>query len=474
MRDAVGRSAILLIAMLVVSSAPSTPASGEVDAPDGHGPRIVGGQEVDPPGKYPFVAAVVAAGADSYTGQFCGASVVDVEWVLTAAHCVAGEPAARIDLVIGRHDLTSDDGERIGAAEILVHPGYDDRTTVNDLALIRLESPTSFPPVALPADGTLEIPGAPVTVIGWGSTQGTPQWPTGLREVQVPLVSDADCLLAYGSNLHPAVMLCAGDLDGGGIDSCQGDSGGPLFAATASGYTQLGIVSWGYGCALAGYPGVYTRVSAFTDWIETATGGAGGGGGGGKGLTCAGFEATVLGTAAGETLRGGPGRDVIVGRGGDDLIFAGGGDDVVCGGPGDDSVEGGAGADLLLGGGGDDTLDGGIGDDVIRGSAGFDRIDGGGGADRVVGGKHDDRVHGGSGNDRVAGSLGNDVLWGDDGADTVAGGPGADVAYGNAGRDRIYGGDQGDDLYGGTGWDVANGQGGLDWCVAEVLKSCEI
>lgn len=80
--------------------------------------------------------------------------------------------------------------------------------------------------------------------------------------MEVPVVSDTDCRVSYGVTDIADHMICAG-LPEGGKDACQGDSGGPLFANG----TQYGIVSWGYGCARPDYPGVYTEVAYFVDWI---------------------------------------------------------------------------------------------------------------------------------------------------------------------------------------------------------------
>ena len=83
-------------------------------------------------------------------------------------------------------------------------------------------------------------------------------------QVDVPVVSDDDCRDSYGQNDIADSMICAG-LDEGGKDSCQGDSGGPFMC----GNELSGVVSWGYGCAEAGYPGVYTQTSYFVDWVNS-------------------------------------------------------------------------------------------------------------------------------------------------------------------------------------------------------------
>lgn len=416
--------AVLLLTVLGLLLPPTATAAGDTwavgeeavsagaygeDLPD---PRITGGVEVDPPGRYPFMAALVWRGGDAFLDQFCGGSVIAADWVLTAAHCVVGESAGTVDVVVGRHDLTSDAGQRIQASLILVHPSYDDTSLENDLALIRLASPTGVEPVGLPSDGSLEVAGTAVTVIGWGDTLGVPQWPHGLREVMLPLVSDAECQAAYAGFDYPgyvlpsAAMLCAGDLEAGGMDSCSGDSGGPLFAGTADGFTQLGIVSWGNECALPGYPGVYTRVSTYTAWITSQLSA-------GARPTCMGVVATIVGTPAGERIDGTPGADVIVGRGGDDVINGLDGDDRICGGPGADTIDAGKGHDRVQGGAGGDVIRGGLGADVLRGGAGPDDIAGGFSNDTLYGQRGADLLDGSEGTDKVTGGLGTDTCYGE-------------------------------------------------------------
>ncbi|ROT77357.1 putative trypsin-1-like [Penaeus vannamei] len=111
--------------------------------------------------------------------------------------------------------------------------------------------------------------GKTATATGWGTTSSGGSSSDTLREVDVTVLSNTACQSgSYGSAIKDT-MLCAGST---GKDSCQGDSGGPLVFKDGGGnYDQIGVVSWGYGCGARGYPGVYTRVNSYLDWIRTNT-----------------------------------------------------------------------------------------------------------------------------------------------------------------------------------------------------------
>jgi Ca2+-binding RTX toxin-like protein len=500
----VGLTALAVVLALVV------PARAETDQ------RILGGSEAAT-GDYPFAAALVRHDTENaWHGQFCGGSVIADRWILTAAHCVAGKAATKVDVVVGRTDLIGNGGDRIRASSILIHPRFDPDTMRADLALIELARPTSVEPVRLPADGSLEVAGGSADVVGWGDTGGTPRYPSKLRSATVSIVSDEDCKGAYGGEVGSAVMLCAGDRREEGVGSCFGDSGGPLVVLTDAGWAQVGVVSWAYVCGSPEYPIVHTRVSALVTWIAQVTGLPGGfgaspgtgegaaaveqGGAGGAAqaiggdhpippvdpidgatsgtdraeYTCAGFRATIVGTTGDDVISGTEGIDVIVGRGGHDRIEGLGGDDIVCGGVGDDHIDGGPGQDRVFGNEGDDVLLGGDGDDLVKGSAGDDTLDGGAGWDKLVGGGNDDTHYGGAGDDVIRGGTGDDVLHGGGRNDRLLGGPGADVVSGDGGNDRLAGSAGSDQLFGGPGFDVANGGDGVDTCDGETATLCEL
>jgi len=392
-------AAVVIVTVAAMSGTLPAEAVGQRVA----NPKIVGGGSADP-GEYPFMVALVDSGSSNYDGQFCGGALIAARWVMTAAHCVVGETAGSIDVVAGGYDLKANDGQRIGVKAITVNPGYDDRRTASDVALLELVSSAPYPTISLPPGGGLDAAGTTVTVIGWGATKGKPKYPSVLHEVAMPIVANPGCSDAYGSDFVASVMLCAGDFASGGIDSCQGDSGGPLFVTESDGWTQVGIVSWGAGCAEAGSPGVYSRVSALAAWVTRVSGvqpGSGGGsaggtgggetgGGAGPGAECRGLDATIVGTTGPDAIVGTDGRDVIAGLEGDDEIDGRGGNDVICAGSGRDLIYGGTGDDRIYGDAGADALYGEAGDDRLYGGRGDDDAFGGSGADWVSGGKHVD------------------------------------------------------------------------------------
>ncbi|XP_066591878.1 transmembrane protease serine 9-like [Prorops nasuta] len=229
--------------------------------------RIVGGRPTAP-NRYPWVARLV------YDGKFhCGASLVNNDYVITAAHCVRKLKRSKIRVVLGDYDqYVNTDGSAImrAVSAVIRHRNFDMNSYNHDVALLRLRKTVKFSktirPVCLPRAGS-DPAGKEGTVVGWGRTAEGGMLPGKVQEVQVPILTLAQCRnMKYRANRITNNMICAGK---GSQDSCQGDSGGPLLVYEGDKLEIAGIVSWGVGCGRPGYPGVYTRVARYLNWIHT-------------------------------------------------------------------------------------------------------------------------------------------------------------------------------------------------------------
>ncbi|MFC9283591.1 S1 family peptidase [Streptomyces collinus] len=214
---------------------------------------------------YPFVMQIT----DASGSQFCGGTLVAARKVVTAAHCMVGETTSSVRVVGGRTNLNGTDGTVSKVGKIWVNPDYSDATEGDDVAVLTLS--TSMPykpaPYVSPSQTGLYASGTTARILGWGTTSENGSSSNQLRTATVPVVSDSSCKSSYGSDFVQSDMVCAG-YTSGGVDTCQGDSGGPLLI----GGVLAGITSWGEGCAEAGYPGVYTRLTTFSALVTAQVG----------------------------------------------------------------------------------------------------------------------------------------------------------------------------------------------------------
>ncbi|GAA2921791.1 serine protease [Streptomyces mexicanus] len=235
----------------------AAPTAAADPRPSGAAPRPVVGGTPTTTTAYPFVMQLT----DDAGNQFCGGTLVAARKVVTAAHCVAGESAAKLRVVGGRTYLDGTDGTVSAVSGIWVDPSFADPTSGDDVAVLTLATAMPYTPAKYVSaeDTGVYAPGTLARVLGWGTTSENGGSSNQLRTATVPVVKDTDCANAYGSDFVASDMVCAG-YTSGGVDTCQGDSGGPLLV----GGVLAGITSWGNGCAEAGYPGVYTRLTAFS------------------------------------------------------------------------------------------------------------------------------------------------------------------------------------------------------------------
>lgn len=230
--------------------------------------RIIGGRSADS-NAWPWMAGLVYKNSDSANDVFCGASLIAKDWVLTAAHCVIDPNSSDFEVIINRAQLASNGGERVSVDSILLHPLYNDENLENDLALIKLTTPSSTPPINILAPfSSQDNANTVATALGWGVTSNmTSTFPLDLQQVDLPIVDHSRCDKAMGDITDD--MLCAGD-GLGEKDTCFGDSGGPLivFDTESNSWRQVGITSWGFDCASPGFFGVYTRLKNYADFIS--------------------------------------------------------------------------------------------------------------------------------------------------------------------------------------------------------------
>jgi secreted trypsin-like serine protease len=236
--------------------------------------KVVGGA-VAPAGAYPWqVALLVSWIAEPHQAQFCGGSIRNSKWIVTAAHCVTGNQPQDIHVVAGVNVL-SPGAVRVNVKRIISHRNYNADTQDNDIALLETlndlaldDRKKAIELLTVAEEDQALAAGQMLTVTGWGATQQGGSTVRDLRFVDIPPVTRATC--NQPASYHNRItenMICAGRALGG-QDSCQGDSGGPLVTKSATTPKLAGVVSWGEGCAQAGKYGVYTRVTRYNQWVD--------------------------------------------------------------------------------------------------------------------------------------------------------------------------------------------------------------
>ncbi|EOA94198.1 Chymotrypsin-like protease CTRL-1, partial [Anas platyrhynchos] len=252
------------VACLALASAVSGCGVPSISPSVQYNERIINGQNAVS-GSWPWQVSL-----QTRTGShFCGGSLINEYWVVTAAHCEFN-PYSHV-VVLGEYDRYSG-SEAVQVKTVtkaVTHPNWDSYNLNNDITLLKLSSPAQLGPRVAPvclAPANLALPSdLQCVTTGWGRTNtNSNALAVRLQQVTLPLVSSSQCMQYWGSSITSS-MLCAG---GVGASSCQGDSGGPLVYQNGNVWTLIGIVSWGSSNCNIRTPAVYTRVSQFRNWID--------------------------------------------------------------------------------------------------------------------------------------------------------------------------------------------------------------
>ncbi|XP_076343510.1 clotting factor G beta subunit-like isoform X2 [Tachypleus tridentatus] len=245
------------------------------------GTRIIGGG-IATPHSWPWMVGIFKVNPHRF---LCGGSIINKVSVVTAAHCLVTQFGNRqnysIFVRVGAHDIDNS-GTNYQVDKVIIPKGYRYGSHYYDIGLILLSKPVEYnykvQPICIPElnQPHVNLDNNKVVVIGWGDTERTTEKRNVLRELELPVVTNEQCNKSYQtlpfSNLNRGItddMICAGYQEGG-KDSCQGDSGGPLMYhdSTTGRMNLIGVVSFGFDCALPNIPGVYTRLSSYVNWLR--------------------------------------------------------------------------------------------------------------------------------------------------------------------------------------------------------------
>ncbi|KAK4872345.1 hypothetical protein RN001_014374 [Aquatica leii] len=241
-----------LVLLLSVGTLGFAPFRNEVDW------RIVGGTMASK-GQFPYQISLRMSNFHR-----CGGSIINANTILTAAHCVDGWSSSSMEVVAGTNLVSGAGGDKYAVRLFTGHADYNPYTSKNDIALLHLSSSIQFNNLVQPvAIGTTQIgDNVECVLTGWGTVDVESALSRYLQFINLKTISNSVCIERHSSSDLTIAdgHICTFTRRGEG--SCQGDSGGPL----VSGKEQIGVVSWGTPCAV-GDPDVFTRVSAYNDWI---------------------------------------------------------------------------------------------------------------------------------------------------------------------------------------------------------------
>ena len=268
MRGRISRHLVGLIATVGIAF---SGVSGAQAASPALQPQVVGGADVSV-SDVPWQVLFIIDGS-----VVCGGSLVSPTQIVSAAHCFVDRSLGEVEAWAGITNVSErSNASQLALESITSHPGFDATTYANDIALVKLSTPVparlGATTIGLPSDqdaASWPALGTTATVTGWGETDPAVLVASdALQSATVEILSapsDATCG-SYGALYLPSDQVCAGIL-AGGVDACEGDSGGPLTVYVNGEPLLAGIASTGFGCADAGYPGLYVRTTSYLDWL---------------------------------------------------------------------------------------------------------------------------------------------------------------------------------------------------------------
>ena len=271
---------LIYISFLVINCYGFTMIPGQTCGVTDSSLRIVGGIESANSTQFPWQARFKPCfQARITTCTLCGATVISPKWLISAAHCT--QALGSIEIVVGISSVRMGGVRQNGAdseqtrvlSQIIDHPQFTDVGSGHDITLLKMAIGVGLTenlhPACLPRQDDCFREGSEAWISGFGVTEYEGTTPVFQQYAMVPIYDLAACRAAYG-NFDTLTQVCAGYSEGG-VDACQGDSGGPLALAYEDVWYLYGVTSYGSGCASAGFPGVYARVTNYVDWILNMT-----------------------------------------------------------------------------------------------------------------------------------------------------------------------------------------------------------